>query len=397
MGFFRRKTTAELDLTDFDQAIRALASKHAPANTDVIDGPDDTLVIGSSTTNLTNLRKKWHDHEASDRLGWLDEVVAAMLQSHDESPSLDPSQLRAGVRSRATYELSNLHLASRTGGPLPATIPLDPIAGDLAWALIWDQPTTMQPVNTDLLDEWGYSFDELLQVGKANTATHAIEGWTAMNQAIFSPAGGDDYTCSLAFLPGALDALPLAGEKVVFHPTRSVLFVVRADDPESIRIAAELTMDRANDADPLSLRPIVGSDGNWRPLELAYTHPAFGAVKTLEVIEASTIYNDQTALLQTLVGDDVFVAKYTAVQNDAGEVVSMCTWSEGVETLLPDTDLISFFQNPSIPHFTTPRAAVEQICGSRLETTAHYPCRSRVSSFPNEDELVQLRAAAFEL
>ncbi|MDW3177975.1 MAG: hypothetical protein R8J94_11345 [Acidimicrobiia bacterium] len=396
MAFFKKKI-AEIDMSDFDQAVRELSRRHAPKDAAIVDGPGDTLNIGDHIAYLHNLRLKWHEHEPADREPWLDGVLQGIYRDANTPPQLHLAQLRAGVRSRATLETISLQGGQEGGLPTSSTMPTAPIAADLVWCLIADSPTTMQIATTDQVAENGRSFEELLQIGKDNLAADSVQAWECVGDLLFVPVGEDDYAGARLLLPGALDGLPISGEKVVFQPTRRRCLVADAGNSEGLRIAAELALSLKDEADPVSLTPIIGDTDNWRPLELSYTHPAFEAVHKLIVVDLASGYATQQAVLNTHLDDELFVATYSAKQTSNGEIFSMCTWSEDVDTLLPRTDIVAFFQNPEIPVFLVPWKAVEEICGHRLEPTNHYPARVRVLDFPDPPELEQLRAERIEL
>lgn len=396
MAFFRKKV-AEIDMADFDQAVRELSRRHAPKDAAIVDGPGDTLNIGNHITYLHNLRLKWHEHDPVDRETWLDGVLEGMYRDATTPPQLHLAQLRAGVRSRAVLETVSLRSTLEGGLPTSSMMPSAPIAADLVWCLIADAPTTMQIATTDQVADTGRSFEELLQIGKDNLAAGSIQAWESVGDLLFVPVGEDDYAGARLLLPGALDGLPISGEKVVFQPTRRRCLVADASNSEGLRIAAELALSLKDEADPVSLTPIIGDTSNWRPLELSYTHPAFTPVQKLIVIDLGRSYASQHAVLNAHLNDELFVAKYSGKQTSNGEVFSMCTWSEDVATLLPRTDIVAFFQNPETPVFYVSWKAVEQICGQRLEPTNHYPARVRVLDYPDPAELQQLRAARIEL
>ena len=88
-------------------------------------------------------------------------------------------------------------------------------------------------------------------------------------------------------------------------------------------------------------------------------------------------------------GDEVFVATFCgAQQNGTGKVISYCVWSDGVDSLLPKTDLIYFFQGGKGKDEGAICAicdwdAVENEFGHLLEAEDIYPPRFRVRSFPS--------------
>ena len=75
-----------------------------------------------------------------------------------------------------------------------------------------------------------------------------------------------------------------------------------------------------------------------------------------------------------------------------GGVTSCCVWGEGVDTLLPRTDVVSLVR-PNCPesHVIGSWGRVCEVVGDLMEPVGLYPERYRVMAFPSEE---QLRAIA---
>ncbi len=379
---------------DFDRLIRQLAADLLPAGASVREAPGDALVIGPITTTLGNLRRAWIEQDPAERVPWLERTVAAFV-GHQPLPSTpDLSRLRPAVRSRTSVGLTALKLGLENGGlPAGSNLPSSPIAGDLAWTIVWDTPAVMDPIDENQIERWGYSFDELLRIAKTNLAMQPFLGWNVVDDRLYAPTGVDDYDGTRIFLPGALDFLPFDGDRVVFHPTRSSCAVVAADDADAIAVAAAHALTQIGAANRVSLTPIVGRTDDWRPLQLDPGHPAFDAWCQLVSYDRAAGYDTQQGLLSEAVGEDVFVAKHVLVEDPRGALSSYCTWSRGVETLLPVTDRVALYEEGAEP-FLVPWAVAVEVCGELMEPTNHYPERVRVREFPSPTELSILRSAA---
>ncbi len=379
---------------DFDRLIRQLATDLLPPGSAVREAAGDALVIGPITTTLGNLRRAWIEHDRAERVPWLKRTVAAFVGHQPLPEAPDLSRLRPTVRSRTSIGLAALRLGLERGGlPAGSNLPSLPIAGDLAWTVVWDTPAIMDPIDEDQVDRWGYTFDELLGVAKTNLAMQPFLGWNVIDDRLYAPTGLDDYDGTRIFLPGALDFLPFDGDRVVFHPTRSSCAVVSADDPDAIALAADHALTQLSAANRVSLTPIVGRTGHWRPLQLESGHPAYDSWRQLIAYDRAAGYDTQDALLRASVGDDAFVAKHVLVEDPNGALSSYCTWSRDVETLLPVTDRVALYEENTEP-FLVPWVAAVEVCGELLEPTNHYPERVRVREFPSSTELSILRGVA---
>ncbi len=401
MPWFTKDHSTGNDVKDFDRQIRSLIAKHAPADVPVIDTGQDALQIGSITTNLGNLRKAWAEHQPEERLPWLERTVIAFVDHKPIPNELNTSRLRPGIRSRTTFELAALQFAvDNNDGFTDASAPaMLPIAADLAWVLIWDTPATMGTINKSQLDEWNAPFDELLDIAKSNLAMEPFLGWNVIEDRVYSPMGLNDYDGTRVFLPGALSFLPFETERVVFQPTRTACFIADADDPEGLVIAAQLALQEVDAAHQVSFTPVVGYEGDWRPLELEPHHPAYAAWRRLITLDRLYGYDAQKAILEEQLRDELFIAKFSAVETNDGLVTSYCTWSAGVPTLLPVADVVAFYSgdSPDDGTFMVPWAAAVELVGHLIEPTNHYPTRFRVMDFPTPVELDVLRGVAVTL
>jgi hypothetical protein len=92
---------------------------------------------------------------------------------------------------------------------------------------------------------------------------------------------------------------------------------------------------------------------------------------------------------------DIFVASYSAMEEEkTGNVISYCVWSEGVDTLLPETDQIFFFRPEAPKNEQTAGNAdsdtVRRVAGDLMEPQGTYPERWRVKEFPDDSVLREI-------
>ena len=70
------------------------------------------------------------------------------------------------------------------------------------------------------------------------------------------------------------------------------------------------------------------------------------------------------------------------------------TWAEGVPTLLPKAEHISFVQPATKEEFIVPWGAAVSVAGDLLAAQGMHPERFRVARFPSPVQLEQLRSKA---
>ena len=395
MGFFTKRKVAKSASGDFDVAVRQLLRKHHPDA--VFVDQNDTIRYGGHAINFHNMRLQWAEHQPEDQMPWLEQIIVDFSNLNGSSSTgLNTSKVRAAVRSRATYALQHLAMESHGAGP-ENIVELLPIAGDLGWCLFVDNPMTMEALNVDRISASGISRGELQKLGEANLAHEPLDGWSAMDGRVFMPVG-NDYAASHIFIDGALDALPLVGDKVVFHPFRTLALVTSADDAEGIELAASFVLDQLQQPlpHPVSFSPVVLRSSGWKPLQLDKGHRAYTSWKTLCEVDRQMIYRDQQQLLADKLGEDIFVASYKLVAASDGDPISIATWTKGADSLLPITDLVALTDLVQ-PLLMVRLDDVQSICGELMEPTSHYPERLRVLDYPSSEQIEQLKQVAVEL
>lgn len=399
MGLFTKKKAVLNGRDDFDRVVRAFLTEFSPPGSVVEELRDeDALRVGHAVTNLTNLRRRWTELEADDRLPWLAgsvrEFLGQAVGSAARTP-VDPSRLRAIIRSRAMMEASSIRFTSDGDGFRDtSSIPVKPLAGDLCWILAEDSEHTLSVINDGRLNELGMTFEDTLAQAFHNLSATPVEAWSGLGGRVFSPIG-DDYVVSRAFLPGGMDALPLEGDLVAFATNRRSCVIAAAADADGVRMAAEYCQTLVNSADQVSFEPIIGRPGHWNSLVLPADHPAHTAVTSLTTFDRLGSHQVQHEALSRQLGDSLFVAQYKALQTPSGRAVSYCTWSVDVPTLLPETDLTAFYVHDGVNEptsFMVPSAVMVRIVGHLLEPTSHHPVRWRALVSPSEAEIEALRA-----
>jgi hypothetical protein len=93
--------------------------------------------------------------------------------------------------------------------------------------------------------------------------------------------------------------------------------------------------------------------------------------------------------------DAVFHATYGVLgqKDDPAELQSWCSWTEGVPSLLPTTDLIAFVWDLQSARKTAlvSWANAAAIVGHYFKSTDEDPSRTRVDDLPNASELAELQ------
>ena len=102
------------------------------------------------------------------------------------------------------------------------------------------------------------------------------------------------------------------------------------------------------DPRPMLYMPLRLDGDNWVDWMPPKSHPLFDRFQLLELQYYGPEYDDQKPLLDELheiALTDVFTASYSAIQKEDGSVMSYCTWSKGLDTLLPKTTMVMFYDD----------------------------------------------------
>lgn len=390
VGVFRRQRRFEVE-------VRRLLADLADPGSPIEQLDEDRIRVGDLHIALTNLRAKWNQLDEAARVPWLRETLPALISPPPIPDRLQTTKpLRPGIRPRSLLEAARLANLTNEFDPAHtyqrSLIPHHEFGADLVTVLLWDTPATMSVIDGGQLDEWAADFDQLLPVAVDNLDELPESGWTSMYKQVYSSLDEDDYAGARMLRPGYLDTTGLSGELVVLHPNRCRLLVAAADDARGIAKACERVFEEIGSPSPVSLRPFVGRPGNWRPLVVPPSHPAHEMWQRLGHLNDQMVHNGLRQPLQNLLGRDVTVAGHDIVEDSDGAYRSVTTWTEGVPSLLPRTDLISLVNEWG--SITVPWDDVRQLVGPLMEPTEHYPELWRVVDFPRPQELSDLRQRA---
>jgi hypothetical protein len=139
------------------------------------------------------------------------------------------------------------------------------------------------------------------------------------------------------------------------------------------------------------------ANNEWEPWLPPGGHPMYDAFRDMQLRSVLQNYAHQMPLLaeqRDMSATDLDVSPVmVATENPAGRKSSVCVWSDGVPTLLPETEQVAFCR-PKLPftevlglaHWDT----VQRHVGRMMERTGVYPERWLVTEFPSESVLEQL-------
>lgn len=275
---------------------------------------------------------------------------------------------------------------------------------DRAVFLAFDTPEAISQVSDAQLEKWGVSFDQAFADAVINLRAGTTPRWEEMEGGFFRAAWNDSYDCSRVVLPEAFLDLPFQGRPVAVVAARNDLFVADEHNPagQAAMLRQALKNLEANNRWCAGSLIVLGRDGTWMPY--ASPDPVVSRAETnLRNLVMHREYGTQKEVLDKANQAskiDTFVATFMAFeQKGSDNIVSMCTFSEGVEAVLPKTERIMFLESradgkPSdAPLAILPWDKAYSIAGSLMTQTQDYPPRFHVKGFPDVAMRQRLRAA----
>ncbi|MDB5344320.1 MAG: hypothetical protein JWP89_2697 [Schlesneria sp.] len=171
------------------------------------------------------------------------------------------------------------------------------------------------------------------------------------------------------------------------------MYVTGSADDMGLNIMLSLTEATVRDeARPLVPIPLRFVDGEWEDWMVSRSHELFPKFHELETNYLASIYAEQKEQLVAIYEKEeieVLVASFSGIQAESGEVTSYCVWTEGIESLLPKTDLIMIGSADESAAYEWDKVA-EAVGLEPLDDL--YPSRYRVGEVPTPEQLDRIGA-----
>jgi hypothetical protein len=193
--------------------------------------------------------------------------------------------------------------------------------------------------------------------------------------------------------------MPVRGDYIAMVPNRDTLVLTGSDDQAGLEVmckVAEESFQKPRPISTIALRLVGDEWESWLPDQASSAHAKFHELRLRTI---GMEYNDQKELLDQInqqAGEDLFVASFSAIQRkDTGRVTSYSVWSEGVETLLPETDDVLLLRPDTAAEKVEVVAAgsfqrVRDVAGDLMQPQGTYPERYRVLEFPSQRQLAEI-------
>jgi hypothetical protein len=306
-------------------------------------------------------------------------------------------QLMPVVRSRAAMGVAR-QSSSGPGAPAGSQAAFQPLVADLVIGLVLDSPNSMSYVQERTLTDWGVTWEEALQDATENLrGLPEHGGWQVLAPGVWSGAWGDSYESSRILIPDLIYRLGVA-DPVVMVPFRHALLVASASDPQAIdTMIRETSRAMADQGRWLSFEILRLEGTSWSPFLVS--GDAASTLSAMRIRNQAEAYEGQRQVLEGQFeeqNNDIFVASCTLIEVEGHPLSSYSVWSEGVDTLLPESQsvVLRYEDGEASWHTRLPWHTVVEQFGQLLEATDYMPARFRVRQFPDRSALQVLAEAS---
>jgi len=265
----------------------------------------------------------------------------------------------------------------------------------------YDHGQTVSQVTVETAADWGISIDELIQRARANLRALPLPTWRPSGDRVWKLESAGGYTESFLQLPMTFDTLPARGQPLAMIPNRGVLLATGTDHPGGLAALLAAAKESLQHAPwPLS-GDLFRITTTGPELHVPDDSPAATLCSTIQRLDLGSAYADQKTALDAhheAISADIFVATYglLAPKDRPEEVVSWCSWTQGVPSLLPVTDTIALVSDVAGTRkvMRVRWADLERLVGHYFKPTTEDPPTARVDAFPTPDEMAELQKCA---
>ena len=347
--------------------------------------------------NLANLYLEYCRVEKSDRKRCMTDMVRAALSHLKEMPSnFDEASfdIRPRLWTRATFE--QLQLRRRIEKGPPVNWPLEPIGDHLYLSLVYDLPESVRSLSQDDLEQWGVTYWEAREVAIRNLQECKF-AYASVGGELYASNTGDSYDATRLILTELFEEFEVNGQTIAMVPNRDTLLISGTDSEVGLKMMMEFAQSQISEAPrPMTTMPLIlNPDGTWTDWTPDSDHPLAAEIRRMKLNWIQVEYAEQAALLKKIneiESVDEFIGSFDILQKE-GMDQSYCVWSKGVPSLLPHTDLITFFVpvTPEAPLVSDFESARNEL-GPMMEKLDLFPNRFRVTDFPSEEQLKKMGA-----
>lgn len=245
------------------------------------------------------------------------------------------------------------------------------------------------------LGQWNSNFESLLKIATDNLKAMSEESFVEVADGVYASSWHDSYDTSRILLIDKIkEECGIQGEYLAFMPNRDHLFITGSEDIAGIKMVLDYCAEIAAWPRPMCMIPLILQNDRWIVFAPPEEHKCYRDIRFVTCLALNEIYQTTQIRLQSILGDEIFVASFSVYQTAKTESLhTLCTWS--TESLLPKTEWISFVEvddkaDDAVVLGTVQWDEVAKLLGSDFVTTLSYPPRTWVKDFIDKKHLESL-------
>jgi hypothetical protein len=267
-----------------------------------------------------------------------------------------------------------------------------PLCEGLEVGLAYHRGSVTHRVARAHLEAWDMDEEAAFSAAFANLRARSDVPLHRSPQGVFGGVWADGYDSSRMLLPELMEGAVGEGRPVVMVPTRGMLMVCSDRSDVALDAMLKAAIEAMREEKMITPRMLRLVDGRWQ----VFVPPAHSRrLNSLAKYADGNDYRLQKELLKARAaasGQDVYIATYMVGKTGPEQRrTSACTWTRGIPSLLPKTDLLCFTDPASsaVP-ITVAWDAAMPIVGALMRRTDDSPARYFVDGFPSAVQLAQL-------
>lgn len=377
----------------FANALMAYAAAHGFNEPMRFDAPAFRIMTGeggAGVVNLVNLYPGYRDCARGQRTAYLAKCLA--LFHENEIPAgfeAARANLLPVIRARSYVESVRLGAGAHDAVSVSERF-FAAFGTDAVVLLAYDSIDSMSILFDKQVEALGVPFATALDAALANLRDRSVEAFVRGANGVSVAVWNDAYDSSRILLPDVIHRAGIA-DPIAMLPTRDQLLVAPASNRDAMLAMLDLAQEcHAQDGRTVSAAMFAFTDGqarDYQPLDAEVAR----RLATLKLHYLADDYALQKQLLDEQhekQGIDVFVASFMLTRLGGECLVSVCSWSQDVDSLLPRTDQVSlatFDEAGQAQHVgTVDWEQLERVAGHLMQLQPHaFPARYRVSGFPD--------------
>lgn len=397
LDFFRRPPAPRR----YARLLMRMLARHHAEEPVRFDAQGFRLLVGADGGHVINLHNLYAEYCAAgrqERVRQLARVLALVQRAELPAGFAEVrAHLMPVLRGRGMAEYLRLTELGKDTEPASGFLFL-PFSSDTILTLMVDGEQSMQSFRSEQLAQWGVSVDEALAAAMDNLRDATVDRVVQVERGVFAGDWNDAYDSSRLLLPDLAHRIAGANP-LAMAPARGTLLLASGNDIDAVRAMVALAQ-RIADTETRPVSALLYRYQDGRPV--AHVPDDAPARSALDSLGRQYLYGDYAAQKETLdelherEGSDLFVASYKVMRDTAsGIAYSMCSWTRGVDALLPRTDrvaLVDLDDEHMRELIVVPWDALHAACGELMQPVPDaWPARYRVTGFP---ELALARALA---